>query len=100
MSKQKSLAGMTSSEWNLICKDAFRFLAKGGPSEWETYCKKEHKAGHTPLVVPLPEGGRVFTFAAPGYEKEETAKILKDFSKGGPHEEDCDAAVFLMRQQI
>lgn len=74
-----------------------KFLVDGDLSEWKVYCKEARKAGYVPLVVSTSEGGKVFTFSAPGCEEETTAKVRKDFSKGGLYEARCEEGVFLMR---
>ena len=74
----------------------YSVILPGTLPEWKSYSKEARKAGYVPIVVSTPEGGKVFTFVAPGYEKEATAIIRKNFSRGGEHEARCEDVVFLM----
>lgn len=74
----------------------YSVILPGTLPEWKSYSKEARKAGYVPIVVSTPEGGKVFTFAAPGYEKEEAEIVRKDFSKGGVHEECSKDVIFLM----
>lgn len=75
----------------------YSVILPGTLPEWKSYSKEARKAGYVPIVVSTSEGGKVFTFSAPGYEEETTAKVRKDFSKGGVHEARREEGVFLMR---